>query len=83
MITRPDYAEDEAYGTVGQPFPYTEVKIVDANNRLVPANTEGEICLRGFGIMKGYWDEPQKTAEAIDENGVAQSICIILKNIAS
>ena len=69
LITRPDYGEDEAFQTIGQPFPFMEVKIVDKERNLVPSNTEGEICLRGYGIMKGYYDEPEKTAEAIDENG--------------
>ena len=35
----------------------------------MPLNTDGEICLKGFSIMKGYWDEPQKTAETIDQHG--------------
>lgn len=36
---------------------------------MVPHNTDGELCIRGYNIMKGYWDEPVKTAEAIDSNG--------------
>jgi fatty-acyl-CoA synthase len=70
LITKPDYNEKDAFETIGQPFPYIEVKIVDKNNRLSPINTEGEICLRGYSIMKGYYGEPEKTRETIDENGV-------------
>ena len=51
-------------------MPFTEVKIVDSENKLLPVNTDGEICLRGYNVMKGYWEEPKKTAETIDQHGV-------------
>ncbi len=44
------------------------MKIVDQNNQIVPHNTDGELCFRGYGVMKGYWDEPEKTAETIDSD---------------
>lgn len=56
--------------SIGEPLPYTELKIIDGDNQIVPVNTHGEICIRGYNVMKGYWDEPVKTAEAIDKNGV-------------
>jgi fatty-acyl-CoA synthase len=62
-------SEEYAYGSLGQPFPYVEVKIVDKNNEIVPHGTDGELCFRGYNVMKGYWDEPEKTAETIDANG--------------
>lgn len=69
-MTRIDHEEKYAYETIGQPFPFIEVKLVDSENKIVPVDTIGEICLRGYNIMKEYWDEPEKTAETIDKNGV-------------
>jgi len=56
-------------GSAGQPPLFTEVRIVDDTNKLVPAGTKGEICIRGPNVMKGYWNRPEATAEAIDEMG--------------
>jgi fatty-acyl-CoA synthase len=48
-------------------MPHLEVKIVDAGNGLpVRRGEPGELCTRGYSVMLGYWDEPEKTAEAID-----------------
>jgi fatty-acyl-CoA synthase len=53
--------------TIGRVHPHLEVKIVDpATGRVVPRGTPGEFCTRGYSVMLGYWDEPSKTAEAID-----------------
>ncbi|XP_078601736.1 medium-chain acyl-CoA ligase ACSF2, mitochondrial-like [Branchiostoma floridae x Branchiostoma japonicum] len=52
-------------GTIGQPFPHVEVKIVDTDGRVTPVNTPGELCTRGPGTMLGYWDDPEKTADVI------------------
>lgn len=47
-----------------------EIKIADqVTGETLPFNTNGEICLRGFGIMQGYYDEPEKTSETINKNG--------------
>ncbi|MEV4945536.1 AMP-binding protein [Streptomyces sp. NPDC053755] len=55
-------------GTVGRVMPHVEVKIVDpATGVTVPRGTAGELCTRGYSVMLGYWNEPGKTAEAIDE----------------
>lgn len=70
-LTRKDSDEKYAYETIGQPFPFVEVKIVDNEKRLLPVNTDGEICIRGYNVMKEYYDEPEKTAETIDKNGVS------------
>ncbi|AYG45388.1 fatty acid--CoA ligase family protein [Pseudomonas sp. Leaf58] len=56
-------------GTSGQPLPGTEVSIRDAANRALPQGETGEICLRGFHIMQGYFQDPAATAEAIDAEG--------------
>lgn len=52
--------------TVGRPHPHVEIKIVDAEGRVVPRGITGELCTRGYLVMQGYWDDPEKTAEAID-----------------
>ena len=56
-------------GSAGLPPVLSDVRIVDADNRPVAANERGEICLRGPNIMKGYWNRPEATAEAIDSEG--------------
>jgi fatty-acyl-CoA synthase len=52
--------------TVGRVHPHVEVKIVDADGRIVPPGTAGELCTRGYSVMLGYWDDDERTAEAID-----------------
>jgi fatty-acyl-CoA synthase len=54
-------------GTVGRIHPHVEIKIVDADGRIVPPGTAGELCTRGYSVMLGYWDEAERTAEAIDQ----------------
>ncbi|MGH3507474.1 MAG: AMP-binding enzyme [Nocardioidaceae bacterium] len=55
---------------MGSVHPHVEVKIVDpATGATVPRGTTGELCTRGYSVMLGYWDQPEKTAEAIDANG--------------
>ncbi|MBP3935079.1 MAG: AMP-binding protein, partial [Pseudomonas sp.] len=55
--------------TSGRPIPGTEVSIRDPQNRALPAGSTGEICLRGFHVMQGYFEDPQATAETIDSEG--------------
>ena len=55
--------------TVGRVHPHVEVKIVDDNGRAVRRGVAGELCTRGYSVMKGYWNDPDKTSEAIDEAG--------------
>jgi fatty-acyl-CoA synthase len=55
--------------TVGRIHPHLEVKIADADGRVVPRGTPGELCTRGYSVMRGYWDDPLRTAEAIDPAG--------------
>ncbi|HLI45025.1 MAG TPA: AMP-binding protein [Acidimicrobiales bacterium] len=65
--TRRDDDIGRRTATVGRPLPHIEVKVVDpASGRVVPEGTPGEICTRGYSVMLGYWEEPDKTAEAID-----------------
>jgi acyl-CoA synthetase (AMP-forming)/AMP-acid ligase II len=51
--------------STGRPVPGIEVRIVDDDGKDVPAGERGEILQRGYGVMRGYWGEPEKTAEAI------------------
>lgn len=53
--------------TVGRVLPHTEVKIVDADGRITPRGTPGELLTRGYCVMPKYWNDPEKTAKAIDE----------------
>jgi fatty-acyl-CoA synthase len=55
--------------TVGQAGANTEVKIVSANGETVPVGEQGELCTRGYLVMKGYDQEPEATRRAIDEDG--------------
>jgi fatty-acyl-CoA synthase len=65
--TRPDDDLDRRVSTVGQVGPHLEVKIVDPSTGLVvPRGTPGELCTRGYSVMLGYWQMPDRTAEVID-----------------
>ena len=55
--------------TVGRIHPHLEVKIVDQAGRVVPRGTPGELLTRGYSVMRGYWDDPEQTAAAIDPAG--------------
>jgi fatty-acyl-CoA synthase len=55
--------------TVGQVMPHLEIKIVDGEGRAVPRGATGEFCTRGYSVMKGYWNDPEKTRDAIDAAG--------------
>jgi fatty-acyl-CoA synthase len=55
--------------TVGHVQPHLEVKLVDAEGEIVPLGDTGELCTRGYSVMSGYWDEPTRSADAIDGEG--------------
>jgi len=55
--------------TVGRVQPHLEVKIVDENGEITERGQPGELCTRGYSVMIGYWDDPEKTAEAVDAEG--------------
>jgi fatty-acyl-CoA synthase len=55
--------------TVGRIHPHLEVKIVDTSGRVVPRGTPGELLTRGYSVMRGYWDDPEQTKQAIDDAG--------------
>jgi fatty-acyl-CoA synthase len=54
-------------GTVGQALPHVEIKIIDPESgRTLPRGEPGEFCARGYVVMQGYWNDPERTAESID-----------------
>ena len=66
-MTRTDDDLARRTGTVGRAMPHLEVKVVDpVSGRPVGRDEPGELCTRGYSVMLGYWNEPDKTAEAID-----------------
>ncbi len=65
--TRRDDTLTQRTATVGRVGPHLEIKIIDpATGLTVPRGEPGELCTRGYSVMLGYWDEPEKTAAAID-----------------
>jgi fatty-acyl-CoA synthase len=66
-MVRIDDTLEHRCGTVGQVMPHTEIKIVDpANGRTMPRGEPGEFLARGYMVMRGYWEDAERTAEAID-----------------
>ena len=65
--TRADDSLDRRVSTVGRVGPHLEVKVIDpATGVTVPRGTPGELCTRGYSVMLGYWEQPDKTGEAVD-----------------
>ncbi|GKS94975.1 AMP-binding protein [Acidovorax sp. SUPP2825] len=61
---------DKRVSTVGQAQPHLEIQIIDPESgAVVPVGERGELCTRGYSVMHGYWDDPAKTREAIDDAG--------------
>ncbi len=56
-------------GTVGRVGPYQEIKIIDDAGHVVPLGEKGELCCRGYSVMRGYWNDAERTAETIDGAG--------------
>ena len=67
--TLPDDPIELRVGTVGKPLPHTEIKVVDSDGQIVPRGEPGELCTRGYCVMRGYWGDLDRTAETIDEAG--------------
>jgi fatty-acyl-CoA synthase len=55
--------------TIGRVQPHLEVKVIDAEGHITARGLPGELCTRGYSVMLGYWDDPERTAEAIDDEG--------------
>ncbi|WTW98037.1 AMP-binding protein [Streptomycetaceae bacterium NBC_01309] len=68
--TRVDDSLEQRVSTVGAVHPHVEIKVVAPDTgEVLPRGEAGELCTRGYSVMKGYWDEPEKTAEAVDADG--------------
>lgn len=68
--TRADDDLDRRTATIGRVHPHVEIKVVDpVSGETVERGEPGEFCTRGYSVMLGYWNDPEKTAEAIDEDG--------------
>jgi fatty-acyl-CoA synthase len=68
--TRADDELERRVGTVGRVHPHVEVRIADAaTGRTLPCGEPGELLTRGYSVMLGYWDDPERTSEAIDTAG--------------
>ncbi|KAM5273137.1 medium-chain acyl-CoA ligase ACSF2, mitochondrial isoform 2-T2 [Ctenodactylus gundi] len=65
----PEDTMDQKAESVGRVMPHTEARIVNVETGdLAELNTPGELCIRGYCVMQGYWDEPQKTFEAVGQD---------------
>ena len=60
---------DRRVSTVGRVQPHLECKVVGLDGRTLPRGEAGELCTRGYSVMLGYWDDPERTAEAVDAGG--------------
>ncbi|OZF56975.1 AMP-binding protein [Rhodococcus sp. 14-2470-1a] len=70
LQTRSDDTIEQRVSTVGAVGPHLEVQIVDpVGGSTVAQGESGELCTRGYSVMLGYWNQPEKTAEAIDADG--------------
>ena len=68
--TRDDDDLERRTATIGRVHPHVEIKIVDpVTGATVERGETGEFCTRGYSVMLGYWDEPAKTADAVDADG--------------
>jgi len=65
----PEDPIERRVSTVGRILPHVEAKVIDAEGRIAPRGTAGELLTRGYLVMLGYWDDEEKTREAIDPAG--------------
>jgi fatty-acyl-CoA synthase len=67
--SQPDDPIDRRVSTVGRVHPHVQVKIIDAEGRVTPRGCAGELLTRGYGVMRGYWNEAERTRDVIDAAG--------------
>jgi fatty-acyl-CoA synthase len=64
-----DDSLERRVSTVGRIQPHLQVKVIDANGAIVPRGSSGELCTRGYSVMHGYWGDPARTSEVLDQDG--------------
>ena len=69
FMTSTDDSLERRVSTVGRVHPHVEVKIVDSTGAVVAPGESGELCTRGYSVMLGYWNDEERTKEAIDAAG--------------
>jgi fatty-acyl-CoA synthase len=67
--TGPEDPLEKRVSTVGRIHPHVEAKVVDAEGRIVPRGAPGELLTRGYLVMLGYWADPERSAESINQTG--------------
>lgn len=67
--SHPDDPLERRVATVGRVHPHVEVKIIDDGGTTLPVGEQGELCTRGYSVMRDYWSDPGQTAQAIDADG--------------
>jgi acyl-CoA synthetase (AMP-forming)/AMP-acid ligase II len=68
-LCRPDDDAETIATTSGRALPDTEVRCLDADGKEVPRGASGEIVVRGYNVMRGYFEDPTETAKTIDAEG--------------
>ncbi|MFT5927032.1 MAG: fatty-acyl-CoA synthase [Candidatus Azotimanducaceae bacterium] len=68
-MTDIDAPAEKRCGTVGRVGPYQEIKIIDEAGRVLAIGEKGELCCRGYSVMRGYWNDDELTRETIDQAG--------------
>ncbi|HLZ96630.1 MAG TPA: AMP-binding protein [Steroidobacteraceae bacterium] len=67
--SQPDDSLERRVGTVGRVHPHVQVKIIDAEGRVAPRGVAGELLTRGYSVMRGYWNDAERTRDVIDAAG--------------
>ena len=67
--SQPDDSLERRVGTVGRVHPHVQVKIIDADGRVAPRGVAGELLTRGYSVMRGYWNDAERTRDVIDAGG--------------
>jgi len=67
--SQPDDPLERRVGTVGRVHPHVQVKVVDADGRITPRGEPGELLTRGYSVMRGYWNDAERTRDVLDAAG--------------
>lgn len=83
FMTRPEDDLERRVTTVGTAMPHVEAKIVDADGRIASRGTPGEVCTRGYAVMRGYWNDPERRGmPSTTEGGCIPGISVYSTNRA-